>query len=133
MRFPPGHGIGLLGTIFTDILAGLVFIILLIVGVGVLFLLVRFLLVATKAAELYISKNGGAQTDPTSTDATKPDAPTKPVTTPASATPATTKPTPTTTPTKPMTTTSGTTKPTTTTSATTPTTARTRTTKTPPS
>jgi hypothetical protein len=58
MRIPyvPG-GFGLLGSVFTDILAGLVFIILFVVVVGVLFVLVRFLLVATKAAEVYIAKN----------------------------------------------------------------------------
>jgi len=112
MRFPHGPGgIGLFGTIFTDILAGLVFIILFVVVVGILVLLVRFLLVATKAAELYISKNGGTQTGSTPSETvTKPDAPTKPIATPTPATtPAARKPT-----------------------TTTPTTPRTRATKTPP-
>jgi cytoskeletal protein RodZ len=92
MRFPPGPGgLGLFGTVFTDILAALVFIILFVIAVGVLFVFVRFLWVATKAAELYIARNGSTHTDATSSEsATKPVA-----TTPASA-PAATKPTATT-------------------------------------
>jgi cytoskeletal protein RodZ len=61
MRFPHGPGgFGNVGGIFADILAGLVFIICFIVVVGLLFVLVRFLLVATKAAELYVAKNSPA-------------------------------------------------------------------------
>ena len=55
--FFPHPGFGIAGTIFSDIIAGLVFIIVFIVIVGLLFVLVRFLLTATKAAELYIANN----------------------------------------------------------------------------
>jgi uncharacterized membrane protein len=59
MRIPHGpYGFGLAGGIFADILAGLMFIICFIVVVGLLFVLVRFLLVATKAAEIYVARNG---------------------------------------------------------------------------
>ena len=51
----------MIGGIFADVLAGLVFIICFIIVVGLLVVLVRFLLVATKAAEIYVAKNGPAQ------------------------------------------------------------------------
>jgi Na+-transporting methylmalonyl-CoA/oxaloacetate decarboxylase gamma subunit len=93
MRFPPGPGgLGLFGTVFTDILAGLVFIILFVLAVGVLFVFVRFLWVATKAAELYIARNGSTHAD---TDSSEPV--TKPVAPPPAADAATTQPTTTTT------------------------------------
>ncbi|HEX4058595.1 MAG TPA: hypothetical protein VHX87_09820 [Galbitalea sp.] len=96
MKFPhPGGpgiglahgGVGFLGGIFADVLAGLVFIICFAVVVGLLVVLVRFLLVATRAAELYIANNS----------------PNRSATTPATTTqaPAAAKPAPTaTTPTK---------------------------------
>ncbi len=68
MRFPhPGGfggfgGFGGIGQVFTDVMAGLVFLICLAVVVGLLFVLVRFLLVATKAAEIYVAKNSSATT-----------------------------------------------------------------------
>ena len=92
MRFPPGPGLGLFGTVFTDILAGIVFIILFVIAVGVLFVLVRFLWVATRAAELYIARNEYTH------HAADPEPVTKPVATPAASAPAATKPTATTTP-----------------------------------
>jgi predicted lipid-binding transport protein (Tim44 family) len=62
MRIPHGPGgFGMLGGIFADVLAGLVFILCFIIVIGLLFVLVRFLLVATKAAEIYVAKNGPAQ------------------------------------------------------------------------
>ena len=68
MHFPhPGGGIGLggglgfFGGIFADVLAGLVFIICFAIVVGVLVVLVRFLLVATRAAELYIANNSATR------------------------------------------------------------------------
>ena len=95
MRFPPNPGgLGLFGSVFTDILASFVFIILFVVAVGVLFVLVRFLWVATKAAELYIARNENAPSAGVS-----PEPATKPVVTPAASTPAATKPATTTTPT----------------------------------
>jgi predicted lipid-binding transport protein (Tim44 family) len=96
MKFPhPGGpgiglahgGIGFLGGVFADILAGLVFIICFVVVVGLLVVLVRFLLIATRAAELYIANNSASRSSTTPTAAT-PAA--KPV--PTAATP--TKPTP---------------------------------------
>jgi cytoskeletal protein RodZ len=59
----------MIGGIFADVLAGLVFIICFIVVVGLLVVLVRFLLVATKAAEIYIAKNGPARPTVESTPA----------------------------------------------------------------
>ena len=70
MRIPHGPGIGMIGGIFADVLAGLVFIICFIIVVGLLVVLVRFLLVATKAAEIYVSKNSAARPVETSTPAT---------------------------------------------------------------
>jgi hypothetical protein len=107
MRFPnPGGfgGLGLLGGVFTDILAGLVFIICFVIVVGVLFVLVRFLWVATRAAEIYIAKNSADRatttTAPSSRAATAPAAATTPAATrpaatrPAATSPTATKPTP---------------------------------------
>jgi hypothetical protein len=72
MRIPHGPGgFGLIGGIFADVLAGLVFIICFIIVVGLLVVLVRFLLVATKAAEIYVSKNSPpGQVTPPATPAT---------------------------------------------------------------
>jgi len=100
MRFPHGPGIGIFSSIVDDVIAGLFFLVCLVVVIGLLFVLVRFLLVATKAAELYIAKNrstattSSAPTVVTTPVATTPVA-TSPVATPASAatTPAATKPT----------------------------------------
>ena len=92
MRFPYGPGgFGMFGGIFADILAGLVFIICFVVVVGLLFVLVRFLLVATKAAELYLAKNTPAQPVTASTAATPatPEASATTTTTPAAKAPAT--------------------------------------------
>ncbi|HEY2642953.1 MAG TPA: hypothetical protein VGI56_04285 [Galbitalea sp.] len=52
----PG-GYGFFGTIFVDVLAGLVFIIGFLIVAGLIAVLVRFLLVATKAAQLYLDNN----------------------------------------------------------------------------
>jgi hypothetical protein len=57
MRFPHGPGFGMFGGILESIIAGLFFLVCLVVIVGLLFILVRFLLVATKAAEVYVAKN----------------------------------------------------------------------------
>ena len=57
MRFPHPGGFGLVGTILTDVLAGIVFLIVFAVVVALLIVLVRFLLTATRAAELYIANN----------------------------------------------------------------------------
>jgi hypothetical protein len=62
MRFPHPGGFGAFSTVFTDILAGLAFIICFVIVVGLLVVLVRFLLVATKAAEIYVARNSGATT-----------------------------------------------------------------------
>ena len=61
MRFPHGPGFGMFGGILESIIAGLFFLVCLVVIVGLLFLLVRFLLVATKAAEVYVAKNSVAK------------------------------------------------------------------------
>ena len=65
MRFPHGSGFGIFGGIIEDVIAGLFFLVCFVVVVGLLFVLVRFLLVATKAAEIYVAKNGSvAQASP---------------------------------------------------------------------
>jgi hypothetical protein len=96
MRFPPnGPGFGFY-TVFADVMAGLVFIVCLVIVVGLIVLLVRFLLVATKAAELYVAKNRPVietTTTPVGTPAATPVA-TATATTP---TPTVTRPAPTTT------------------------------------
>ncbi|HEY9499362.1 MAG TPA: hypothetical protein VIQ78_10095, partial [Terrimesophilobacter sp.] len=51
-----GFGHGLIG-IFANIVAGLAWILCLTVTIAVLFLLVRFLLVGTRAAQLYIARH----------------------------------------------------------------------------
>jgi hypothetical protein len=60
MRFP-GHGPSFgFFSVISDVAEGLFFIIVFAVVVGLLVLLVRFLLVATKAAEIYVAKNRAA-------------------------------------------------------------------------
>ena len=90
MRIPHGSGPGFgLYSIFADVVAGLGFIIGLAVVVGLIVLLVRFLLIATKAAELYVANNRPlnptAATPPASTASTTapPMAATTPVVPPA--------------------------------------------------
>jgi predicted lipid-binding transport protein (Tim44 family) len=61
MRFPNPGGFGMFGGIFSDILAGLVFIICFVIVVGLLVVLVRFLWIATRAAEIYIANNSSSQ------------------------------------------------------------------------
>jgi hypothetical protein len=82
MRFPHGPGFGAFGGIIESVIAGLFFLVCLAVVVGLLFVLVRFLLVATKAAEIYVAKNS----------ATTPATTTPVATAPVAAAPATTKP-----------------------------------------
>ncbi len=62
MNFPHpggfgGQGFGIFQTIVTDIVAGIVFIVLLAVAVALIFLIVRFLISMTRAADLYVSLN----------------------------------------------------------------------------
>ncbi len=87
MRFPNGPGFGLFGGILMDVLAGLLVIIGFIVLVGLLVVLVRFLLVATKAAELYVAQHSPQQTATPAVPVTPVVAPaeTKPTTTPTRA------------------------------------------------
>ncbi len=78
----PGFG-GPFGHLIVLILSGVFTIFVILVIIGLLFVLVRFLLVGTKAAQLYIEKNG-----PTTTAAkAMPVAPSNPA--PAAATPVT--------------------------------------------
>lgn len=58
----PGIGLGFgfnPGAILIDVITALFFIVCFVIVVGVLVVFVRFLLVATKAAEVYVTKNGG--------------------------------------------------------------------------
>jgi predicted lipid-binding transport protein (Tim44 family) len=57
MIFPPRPGFGGFTHIFALIIQGLFFLATLAIIVGVLFLLVRFLLIATRAARIYVDKN----------------------------------------------------------------------------
>ena len=72
MRFPHGPGFGMFGGILESIIAGLFFLVCLVVVVGLLFILVRFLLVATKAAEVYVAKNSVAKNSPVVKDSPTP-------------------------------------------------------------
>ncbi|MCU1470252.1 MAG: hypothetical protein JWQ39_1401 [Glaciihabitans sp.] len=72
MRFIPG-GFGFAGQIFGAIAAGLFFIVVVIVVLGVLFVLVRFLMAATRAADTYVRVHEVPKDD---TAVTAPDAPT---------------------------------------------------------
>jgi hypothetical protein len=91
MGFPPHTpGFGFY-TVANDVVAGLAFIIGFVVVVGLIVLLVRFLLVATKAAELYIANNRPADPQvPTATATATSAPPATPVVVPAAAA----KPTP---------------------------------------
>jgi cytoskeletal protein RodZ len=90
MHFPHGPGgFGMFGGILESIVAGLFFLICLVIVVGLLVVLVRFLLVATKAAEIYVAKN---QPTETATPATTTPAVTTPVATAPASTTAATKP-----------------------------------------
>jgi hypothetical protein len=61
MHFPHGPGgFGMFGGVIESVIAGLFFIVCFAIVVGLLFVLVRFLLVATKAAELYVARNSAA-------------------------------------------------------------------------
>jgi uncharacterized membrane protein len=57
MRFPHGPGFGMFGGIIQDVIVGLFFLVCLAVVIALLVVIVRFLLVATRAAEIYIAKN----------------------------------------------------------------------------
>jgi cytoskeletal protein RodZ len=87
------------GGILQDVIAGLFFIVCFLVVVGLLVVLVRFLLVATKAAEIYVAKNSSTQPVGSTTPAAEPTVVTTPVvttpvkTTPVKTTPVTTTPT----------------------------------------
>jgi hypothetical protein len=50
-------GLGSIGHVAEIVIAGLWFIIMATIAIGLLVLLVRFLLVATRAAQLYVEKN----------------------------------------------------------------------------
>jgi predicted lipid-binding transport protein (Tim44 family) len=96
MRFPHGPGSGAFGGIIESVIAGLFFLLCFAVVVGLIFVLVRFLLVATKAAEIYVAKNRSmAPVDPTtSAPATTTPVATSTATTTPVATTAVTKPVP---------------------------------------
>jgi predicted lipid-binding transport protein (Tim44 family) len=90
MRFPHGPGFGAFGGIIESVVAGMFFLLCFAVVVGLLFVLVRFLLIATKAAEIYVAKNSTAQ--PVAPATTAPAATTPVTTTTASTTPIATAP-----------------------------------------
>jgi predicted lipid-binding transport protein (Tim44 family) len=61
MDYTPGiFGFGPFGHFIGAIVGGLLSLFLFLVVIGLLFLLVRFLLVATKAAHIYVAKNSPA-------------------------------------------------------------------------
>lgn len=83
--FNDGPGpIGWLGHLFGMAVMGILSLVVLVVIVGLIFLLVRFLLVGTTAAQLYISKNSPAKSQATTPAAA---AAVKPTTKPAPKTP----------------------------------------------
>jgi hypothetical protein len=71
MPYPhPGPGMGGLAPVLSLLIHGFFFIVMLAVVVGLIFLLVRFLLVATKAARIYIDRNGASTGTATAAPAT---------------------------------------------------------------
>ena len=92
-----GHGFGWIWHAALTVVAGIAWLVALAVGIAVVVLLVRFLLVATTAARIYIRKNSDApETDePAASTASPPEsaarAATEPTTIPATSV-ATTKP-----------------------------------------
>lgn len=81
--YGPGFDGAPFGHLIFTIIGGLVWLIALAITIAVLFLFIRFLLVATKAAQVYVARN--APVEPTA-------APSTPATTAPVATPPTTKP-----------------------------------------
>jgi hypothetical protein len=83
MRIPHGPGFGAFGGIVESIIAGLFFILCFLIVVGLLVVLVRFLWVATKAAEIYIAKNSRIEPVPPVAESPEPvESPATPITTP---------------------------------------------------
>lgn len=96
MRFPHGPGYGAFGGIIESVIAGLFFLVCAVIVIGLLIVLVRFLLVATRAAEIYVARNSTVETSaPAATTPTTPTpVATDTVTTTPVATTAATKPAP---------------------------------------
>jgi uncharacterized membrane protein len=69
-----GPGFGLFGQLFGAIFAGLIFIVVAVVLIGLLVLVVRFLLSATRAADIYVRLHEVAK-DAAVADAPVADAP----------------------------------------------------------
>jgi cytoskeletal protein RodZ len=104
-----GGGIGGLWHLMVSIFFGFGQLLALLILAGVLVLLVRFLLVGTRAAQLYIAKNGPA-TPAASTEATTAPGANAPASAPTTRTTTRTAPTTRTAATKPASTTTRTTK-----------------------
>ncbi len=93
----PGTGFGPFAQFIVTALTGVAFLVGLAIIGGLIFLLVRFLLVATQAAQIYVAKNRPAETGTTAAASATPAA------APAKPTPAATKPAPVTKPATPKT------------------------------
>jgi hypothetical protein len=89
VTYAPG-GFGIFTHLFGAVFAGLFFVLLFLIGVGVLFVIVRFLLAATRAAETYVRVHRAA---PESDTAAAPAPASAPVTPVAPTKPAATRPT----------------------------------------
>ena len=71
-------GFGWFGPLLMNVLCGILAIFTMLVVIGLIFLLVRFLLVGTKAAQLYLAKNAPPAATPATTATTPATAPAKP-------------------------------------------------------
>jgi predicted lipid-binding transport protein (Tim44 family) len=105
----PGMGFNPFVQFFVTALTGVAFLVSFAIIAGLIFLLVRFLLVATQAAQIYVAQNrpaepvapAAASPAPAATPAAAPAA--TPAAAPAKPTPAATKPAPVTKPSSPKT------------------------------
>lgn len=73
-----GGGFGWFGNIASSIIGGLLTLFLVLVLIGVLFLLIRFLLVATTAATIYVARHSPPRAAPEPPSSTPPSDPTRP-------------------------------------------------------
>ena len=76
--YGPGFDGPPFGHLIFTIIGGLVWLIALAITIAVLVLLIRFLLVATKAAQVYVARNAPVEPSPAATPAAAPTTPAAP-------------------------------------------------------
>ena len=78
MTYGPGYGFNPMGHVFGMLAAGFAGFVAFLIAAAVLVLLVRFLIIGTRAAQLYIANNSPAKDAPTPPTPAAPPAPTAP-------------------------------------------------------